>query len=123
MTLKFVGVIAVGVSFKSLTSTVGGHLSYSVDHNWGVLVPFGRIEWVHEFGDDVNSAQTRAFDQSSLGSLSADPGGIDNDYFNFGLGVSAQFGSGKAAFLSYEQVFGKEDAEQYSITGGVRFEF
>ena len=46
------------------------------------------------------------------------------DYFNLGLGVSAQFNDGGAAFLSYEKVFGKSNTSaDYTVTGGVRFEF
>lgn len=109
--------------FKSLTSTLGGQMAYSMNQEWGVLVPFGRIEWVHEFEDDVRSYTSQLLDQSGSNVLSGSLEDSDRDYFNLGLGVSAQFGSGRAAFLSYEQVFGKEDADQYSITGGVRFEF
>lgn len=100
----------------SLSSSLGGQMSYRLDHGWGELEPHVRLRWIHEFDDDRPLA---AFDADR-------PAAEDQDYLNLGLGVSARFRDGGAAFLSYEQVFGKRDVtddDDYTVTGGVRFDF
>lgn len=120
---------------RSLTSALGGQMSYHFERPWGLLVPHVQLQWVYELDNGAvtdrtapNAAwtdQSARLDSGSATSLSASPSGIpDNDYFNLGLGVSAQFKEGGAAFLSYEKVFGKQDVQaDYTVTGGVRFEF
>jgi outer membrane autotransporter protein len=115
--------------FRSLTSTLGGRIAYEVDQPWGVLVPQLRFAWVHEFEDEASLYRGRLLPQNLASEEDSDTGyslaldSPERDYFNLGLGLSAEFGGNGAAFLSYEKVFGKKDLSTYSVTGGVRFEF
>ena len=102
---------------------MGGQVSYAFSQSWGVLVPQFSAEWVHEFEDDQEelSAVFR-------GDINRTPFIIktrrpDTDYFNLGVGASAQFAGGKSAFLSFETVLGYEDLDLYTIQGGFRMEF
>ena len=52
--------------------------------------------------------------------LTDDP---DRNYFNLGLGLAAQFAHGRAAFVSYETVLGRNAASSQALTLGVRLEF
>ena len=112
---------------NSFTSSLGGRISYQFDSAWGAMEPELKVRWVHEFENEQFAHTGRVLQQSAMGARSSvqlDPSVPEQDYFNLGLGVSAQFGEGSAAFLSYEKVFGKKDSESdYTVTGGVRFDF
>ena len=98
------------VGLDPFNTTLGSAFSYSFNHSWGALTPFGRFEWVHEFDTTVDNWLNNS---------------NERDYFNLGFSISARFGDdqSQAAFLSYERVFGSDDEDDYSLTGGLRFEF
>jgi uncharacterized protein with beta-barrel porin domain len=108
---------------ESLTTALGGQVSYAMSRSWGVLVPQARAEWLHEFDDD-NRLITGQFVEDAggvkFGVPTDDP---DRNYFTVGLGVSAVFPKGRSAFLFYETTLGLEDLTQHVLSGGVRLEF
>lgn len=113
-------------SLSSLRSSLGGQISYPIEQDWGHVEPHVQLRWVHEFEDEADAHLGRRLRQEAAAPFALSPSVPEQDYFNLGLGVSARFGAGSAAFLSYEKVFGKKDddaASDYTVTGGLRFEF
>lgn len=117
------GVTVDDQSFKSFTLSLGGQVNYAMSQSWGVLLPYASLEWVHEFENN---------DDAVTGRFVGDPSGTgfvlpvdesDSDYFNFGVGVSAQFTGGKAGFINYQQVLGYDNLDHYTVNAGLRFEF
>ena len=112
---------------SSLRSSLGGQISYPIEQDWGRFEPHVQLRWVHEFEDKADAHRSRQLRQEATAApFALSPSVPEQDYFNLGLGVSARFGAGSAAFLSYEKVFGKkdsDDASDYTVTGGLRFEF
>jgi len=109
--------------YESLTTNLGGQVSYAVSQSWGVLVPQFSAEWVHEFEDDqeeLNAVFKGDVNRTPFIIKTRRP---DTDYFNLGVGASAQFAGGKSAFLSFETILGYEDLDLYTIQGGFRMEF
>jgi len=107
----------------SFLSTLGVNYTRSVSMSWAVLVPQGWFEWAHEFDDG---------DDEVSGFFSNDPNRIpfalatdklDSDYFRLGLGVGAQFGQGRMAFVSYEAAVGLNSYREQNVNLGVRLEF
>ncbi len=108
---------------ESLTTDFGARVSYAISTRFGVLVPFFRAEWEHEF---MGSSRL------ITGSLVADPLGTQfsaatnsptRDYCNLGTGISAQFKHGIGSFISFETQLGRSNTSTYSLNGGVRFDF
>jgi outer membrane autotransporter protein len=107
----------------SVTTALGGRLSYAISMPWGVLVPAVHAEWQHEFDGDSRLV---------TGSLVADPLHTvfavqttrhGRDYANVGAAVSATFAAGTSAFISYDAVVGRDDFSSHGFTAGVRVEF
>ena len=110
-------------SIASLTTNVGGQLSYAISRSWGVLLPNARLDWEHQHRDGARLiSATFVADpvQTVFAIPTNDP---DRDYFNLALGLSATFKAGRTAFVNYETVLGHSRLSNHLFTGGVRFEF
>ncbi|MCP4408481.1 MAG: autotransporter outer membrane beta-barrel domain-containing protein [Gammaproteobacteria bacterium] len=110
-------------SLKSLTSTLGGQLSYSFSQNFGIVVPHGRLEWIHEFEDASRSISARYLHNVNNTFWTAPSDDPDRDYFTLGIGVSTVFQSGVQAFLDYQTLLAKQDINEHVFTLGGRYEF
>jgi outer membrane autotransporter protein len=107
----------------SFLSILGVNYTRSVSTSWAVLVPQGLFEWAHEFDDG---------DDEVSGFFSNDPSRIpfalatdkfDSDYFRMGLGLGAQFGQGRTAFVSYEAAIGLNSYREQNVSLGLRLDF
>jgi outer membrane autotransporter protein/uncharacterized repeat protein (TIGR01451 family) len=110
-------------SVTSLTSTLGGKLTYAHSTSWGVLIPHFQFEWQHEFEDDPAKVEMR-FLADPLGtpfSIEGDP--IDTDFFRFGVGMSFVMTKGRSGFFYYERLISRERFSQNSLALGIRLEF
>ena len=108
---------------ESLTTSLGGEVSYAIGVPFGVLTPLLRFEWEHEY---------LAGSRLVTGTLASDPTGTvfgirtnapDRDYFNLGVGLTGTFRSGVSAFFYYEALLGRDRVTNHSFTAGVRLEF
>jgi outer membrane lipase/esterase len=106
-------------TIESLTTNVGGQARYVVSTAWGVLSPFVRAEWVHEFKGD-NRTVTASVGPTVVTLQTNTP---DRDYLNLGIGTSATFKKGVSAFIDYDVVLGRTNFTSHAFTGGVRIEF
>ncbi len=106
-----------------LTLQVGGKLAYTHSTSWGVLIPYGRLDWLHEF---KGSSQTITGhfvddpDKSALEIFSDDP---DRDYLRLRIGTSAQFRNGVSAFLDYGTILSNSLWSEQTLSTGFRMEF
>lgn len=107
----------------SFTSVLGVRGSWAISASWGVIVPQARLEWEHEFEDDVRSSSTR-FAQAPAGpaflTFSDAP---DRDYVNAGAGVLFVLPNGWMPFVDYEGLLGYSDFDRHRVTAGLRVEF
>jgi outer membrane autotransporter protein len=108
---------------QSLTLTLGVQADYVISQSWGILIPHANLDYVHEFKDDVRQLTGRFLQDNSRESFSFSSDAPDRDYFNLGLGISAQFSQGRAAFIRYEGTLGLRDVDRHAIMAGVRLEF
>lgn len=111
---------------KSLTSNLGAQVSYAISQNFGILIPQGRVAWVHEFKDESRSIAARYLhdpDNTNPTFWSAPTDNPDRNYFTLGLGVSGVFKGGMQAFFDYETILGLSNLSYHIFTVGVRSEF
>ncbi len=106
----------------SLTANVGFRTEYPVSTRYGVLTPYFRASYVHEFlkeNDDLNIGL--AVVGGPTAKLKAQA--TDSHYANLGLGVSATLGQGLSQFVDYDVITSHENVEIHQITAGMRLEF
>jgi outer membrane autotransporter protein len=110
-------------SVTSLTSTLGGKLTYAHSTSWGVLIPHLQLEWQHEFESDPAEVEMRfLFDPTATPfTIHGDP--VDTDFFRFGVGMSFVMAQGRSGFFYYERLISRERFSQNSLALGIRLEF
>jgi outer membrane autotransporter protein len=109
--------------YTSFTSSLGGRASYAWSLSWGVLLPLARVEWYHEFDPGNDDVKQRFIDDTSGTTILLPVDDDDENYFNLGLGLSAQFAKGRSAFVYYQKLLGYKDLDQDAVNLGLRFEF
>jgi outer membrane autotransporter protein len=107
----------------SLTTLLGGQVSYAISTRRGVFSPQLRLEWAHEFEGDSQNINARFLNDPTGGTFNVGTDDPDRDYFNLGAGVAAVIGPGRSAFIYYETSAGRDEISEHSIAGGLRFEF
>jgi len=112
-----------GQDWKSVTSVLGGQISYASSRSFGVVMPQGRLAWVHEYEDDSTKMKATYIDDPRKNTLLAITDDPDSDYFELGVGVSAVFKNGVQAFFNYDTVLGMDDFTIHMFTLGGRWEF
>ena len=102
---------------------VGAQISYAFSQSFGIIVPHFRIEWHHEYFDSVREFSISYVNDPRNNTLSLKSDRLDGDYFNIGVGVSADLKGGIQAFLDYETVLELKNVESHIFTAGLRVEF
>lgn len=114
---------------ESLQSFLGAELTYAISTASGVILPYFRTEWRHEFENDSDTLQTyyAAYGKSealengiTLDVVTEEP---DEDFFEIGLGVSAVFSNNLQAFFDYSTTLELDDVEAHLFTIGIRGSF
>lgn len=110
-------------SVRSLQSALGIHLSKTVSASTGVFMPFGALEWVHEFKNDSRSL-TAKYTHDPFNTFFIIPTATpDRNYFVASVGGSAVFANGISAFVTLESVLGLQRVTNTGLTIGLRKEF
>jgi uncharacterized protein YhjY with autotransporter beta-barrel domain len=116
-------------STKSFTVNAGGHVSYAVLTDWGVLVPNLKVDWVHEFEDNSETLAFNFINDPFAGDPSDPSPGItlrsdrpDSNYFIWSVGTSAQFVFGVSGFVNYQSYAGYSNVDIDEWSAGLRWE-
>lgn len=105
---------------ESLTTSLGGEISYAISVPFGVLTPLFRFEWEHEYKGGSRLIQGTLVSGTAFSVRTDAP---DRDYFNLGVGLTGTFKSGVSAFFYYETILGRSRVTNHLFTLGVRLEF
>ncbi len=108
-------------NIEALTSTLGLKASRIISTSSGVFVPYASAEWKHDLkGRGAISGSSIYLNKKFTEGNRSD---FDRNYYNLGVGVSAQFPKGKSAFLSVESRQGDAVVDDTAIRAGFRMEF
>jgi outer membrane autotransporter protein len=107
----------------SLSTQVGGQLSYAISKPYGVFLPTVRFDWTHEFRDDSRFITASFLNDPSQGRFKIKTDDPDQNYFLLGLGVAATFRGGRSAYFNYEYLLDHDDLDQESVAAGFRMDF
>ena len=108
---------------ESLSTTVGGQLTYAISKDYGVILPTLRFDWTHEFLDDSRFITASFLNDPTHGKFDIKTNVPDRDYFRLGIGASATFSAGRSAFIYYESLLDYDDLSEESVVGGYRWDF
>lgn len=108
---------------KSLTTSIGGRVSYSISRSFGVVLPYARAEWIHEFDNDARTIGATYIHDPNSTLLAARTNNPDRDYGFLGVGVSAVMPHGYQLFLDYQGLIGFRDINEHRFVAGLRAEF
>lgn len=112
---------------KSLASTLGVQLAYAINTSQGVLTPYARADWEHEFENDARNITAHfanvGMSYDALNTILIPTDDPDRDFANLGLGLSAVLPGGWQCFVDYSTVVGYEDITLHRFVAGLRMEF
>jgi outer membrane autotransporter protein len=115
------GLVVGDQDIESLRSSVGAQISKTMSTEAGVIAPFVRADWLHEFDNDSRTIIARfandPFNVATTFALTTEE--PDEDYFRFGGGVSAVFAGGLQGFIALDTVIGLSDFNYYAVTAGI----
>ena len=107
----------------SVTAMLGFRTDYTVSTRVGVLTPYLRVAYVHEFVDQNDDLQITSVNAPGAPSFKLKPEATDSHYANIGLGISATLGQGFSEFIDYDVVAGHDNVTIHQLTAGMRLEF
>jgi outer membrane autotransporter protein len=109
----------------SLESIVGMQLAYSWSQPVGVIRPYVKAEWHHEFKENARTIKTSFVNDTShtQNVLQLRNDSPDRDFAMVGVGVSGVFKGGVQAFAAFDTLVGQNNTSSYQFTAGVRLAF
>jgi outer membrane autotransporter protein len=112
-----------GTDQRWLTLNLGGKVSYTHSANWGILIPYARLDWLHEFEDDAQVITAHFIDDSAGLGIEVQTDDPDRDYLRLRFGTSAQFQNGVVGFIDYGTILAHSDWSTHTLSAGLRMEF
>ena len=111
-----------GQEWESMTTVLGAQVNYALNRDFGVLVPYARLGWTHQFENDATEMTAVYIDDPRKNVLRARTDEPDEDYAELGIGVSAVFKGGMQAFFNYDTLLGLDELTTHLFTVGIRME-
>ena len=112
-------------NFRSLTGNLGLRATFAWNLPWGVLMPHLRVDYVHEFEDDVDVFGVRfASDPNATGTapILIETENPDSSYWRLATGFSAQFTHGISAYIEYQRLESFDLISFQDISMGLRLQ-
>ncbi|MET0068538.1 MAG: choice-of-anchor D domain-containing protein [Candidatus Thiodiazotropha sp.] len=106
-----------------LTLNLGGRVSYTQSTDWGVLIPYARLDWLHEFEDDSQIITAHFVEDPAGMGIEIQTDDPDRDYLRLRFGTSAQFQNGVVGFIDYGTILAHSEWSSHTISAGLRMEF
>ena len=107
----------------SVTTALGGMMSYAASTAVGVFVSQFDLEWEHEFEKDSRLIGARFAEDAGGNRFTVRTDSPDRDYLNLRTSVSAVLPHGGSAFVQYETLVDNRFETRHSVNAGVRMEF
>jgi outer membrane lipase/esterase len=108
---------------ESLTSSVGVAASAAFGTRFGVLVPQGTLDYVHEFEDDQRTIRFSFVQDVGQNTLRFQNDRPDRDYLTASIGLAMVLPGGMSPFVNYRTLIGYEDHARHTVTVGLRIPF
>jgi outer membrane autotransporter protein len=110
-------------TIDSLQSALGLRMQKAISTSFGVVVPYGSVQWNHEFKSNQSSITSKYVNDPFNIFFTIPTEDAGTNYGVVSVGVSGQFAGGVAAFVQYGTTFALKNVSHHSLTAGVRFPF
>lgn len=108
---------------KSLTSSLGTELSWSINTSIGVFSPQISLAWEHQFKDTPVNITGNLITETTTQAFVFDSTTLDNNYFSTQIGVTGIFKGGVTSYITYDRYLDRDDIESNVYSLGVRWQF
>lgn len=108
---------------ESVQSVVGGQIRYAFSQSFGVILPYLRFDWVHEFRDPSRTLSAQYVNDPRNNLLVAFSDNPDRNYFNLNTGVSTVLPDGIQAYFNYNTILDNDLISGHLFSIGARMEF
>lgn len=108
---------------RSLTGSLTANFSYTTSHTWGILRPYARIRFEHEFDNDARRQAPQFAGDPSGFRIVYDTDDPDRDYVITAVGLTGQMLSGNSWYAEVERLFMHDFFSDWAVNAGARFEF
>lgn len=110
-------------TYESFRSNLGFQIAKAFSTAHGVFTPQLSLSWVHEFMNGQEQVGTRFVNDINNTPFFVLTNQPDRNYFDLGVGVSAQLAQGRSGFISYNTLLGYDGVTYNAVNAGVRLEF
>ena len=109
---------------ESLTVTLGGNWSYTLDLGWGALIPTAGISGVFQTEDDANTSKARLINMPTVVPfLELQSDKPDTEYLLASLGLVLATNGGSQYFFTYEKIENHDFIDNWAVSLGYLTEF
>lgn len=108
---------------ESVQSVVGGQVRYAFSQSFGVILPYLRFDWVHEFRDSSRRLSAQYVNDPRGNQLVAFSDSPDRNFFNLNTGVSTVLQDGIQAYFNYNTILANDLISGHLFSVGARMEF
>ena len=109
-------------SVDSMQSIIGGSLAFNISSSWGVIIPYLRADWHHEFKNESRETSFHYVYDPLKTAYTLNTDDPDEDFFVVATGLSMVYRSGQA-FFDIESPVDLDDVSNVIVTLGARFAF
>jgi outer membrane lipase/esterase len=110
-------------TYESFRSNLGFQIAKAFSTSYGVFSPELTFTWVHEYLNSQEQVGTHFVNDINATPFYVVTNNPDHNYFDLGVGVSAQFAQGRSGFISYNTLLGYQGVTYNAVNAGVRIEF
>ena len=107
----------------SVTATVGGRVSRTIETHWGYLYPQAGIEYVHEFDNNNKDITGHFVDDSTRTVFRLPTDKPDRNYGDVTAGLTADFRNGWTGHVVYQGLIGYRNLMVHAFEVGMRLDF
>jgi outer membrane autotransporter protein len=111
------------VERTSVLGRIGVRGQRAISTTQGVLLPYMRVEYEHEFDGEADSTRASYVLDANGNQLVLGGDSADDGHFNVGLGMVAIMPNGWMPFIDVDALVGESNWDRYRVALGLRKEF
>jgi outer membrane lipase/esterase len=110
-------------TLESVQSALGVRMSTTVNTSSGVLLPYGSIQWMHEFKSDSPALVSRYVNDPNGIAFSIPTASPVRNYGILAVGTSATFPNNVSGFAQVSSAVGLKNENGYAVAFGLRLQY
>ena len=108
---------------RSLITSLGTQLSYSLSYPWGIVVPQVYGEWLHQFKDSARVISASFVGDPAAQQFGTLGSGPTRNFGNVGFRLLGSFAHGLSGYVGYDALVGYDNVNSNRVMLGGRWEF